>query len=100
MLHSGPRCTHWKDGGLESPIPPVLSIGGGAKLVGVTTDWTSEPLKSSWQVSDDTNCKERHDEHLKAQDTPVCVFVCELCLFTTTVRTQITTDIVGTKNFL
>lgn len=50
--------THWKDGGLESPMPPVLSMGGGAKLEGVATEGVSDPLKSGGQASEDTTCRE------------------------------------------
>lgn len=53
--------THWKDGGLESPIPPVLSMGGGARLEGVATESKSDPLKSGWHVSADTTCREEDD---------------------------------------
>ena len=47
LLYLSPSTwTHWKDGGRESPMPPVLSMGGGATLVGVAIDTRSDPPKS------------------------------------------------------
>lgn len=64
--------THWKDGGLESPMPPVLSMGGGARLEGVATEGVSDPLKSGGQASEDTTCREE-DRILETPGQSRCV---------------------------
>lgn len=53
---------YWKEGGLESPMPPVLSAGGGGKgggggegWVDVSTGGTTATGGSAAGVSDDTN---------------------------------------------
>lgn len=54
--------TYWKEGGLESPMPPVLSAGGGGKgggggegWVAVSTGGTTATGGSAAGVSEDTN---------------------------------------------
>lgn len=54
--------TYWKDGGLESPMPPVLSAGGGGRgggggegWVDVSTGGTTATGGSAAGVSEDTN---------------------------------------------
>lgn len=49
------QCTHWKEGGRESPMPPVLSRGGGS------SGWLSvhwDP-PSEWELSARTSCRDR-----------------------------------------
>lgn len=53
---------HWKDGGRESPMPPVLSAGGGGRgggggegCVGVSTGGTTATGGSAAGVSEETN---------------------------------------------
>lgn len=53
---------YWKDGGLESPMPPVLSAGGGGRGGGggegwvvVSTGGTTATGVSAAGVSEDTS---------------------------------------------
>lgn len=51
--------THWKDGGLESPMPLVLSggkggNGGGGGTSSVRDSWAGGTI-SGWGFSDDTS---------------------------------------------
>lgn len=53
---------YWKEGGLESPMPPVLSAGGGGRGGGggegwvvVSTGGTTATGGSAAGVSEDTN---------------------------------------------
>ena len=51
---SGVQVTYWKEGGLESPIPPVRSMEGGSSV------WLSaqtEPA-SEWEPSADTSWRD------------------------------------------
>lgn len=55
-------CAYWKEGGLESPMPPVLSAGGGGRgggggegWAGVSTGGTTATGGSAAGVSEDTN---------------------------------------------
>lgn len=55
---------YWKEGGLESPMPPVLSAGGGGRGGGggegwavVSTGGTTATGGSAAGVSEDTNWK-------------------------------------------
>merc|ERR1719315_823200 len=57
-----PAALGWKDGGLESPMPPVLSAGGGGKGGGggegwvvVSTGGTTATGGSAAGVSEDTS---------------------------------------------
>lgn len=48
---AGVRVTHWKEGGLESPMPPVRSMDGGSSVwLSAQTDPASE-----WDPSADTS---------------------------------------------
>lgn len=48
--------TYWNEGGLESPIPPVLSSGGGSSVwLSVHTD-----IPSVWELSANTSYKHTH----------------------------------------
>lgn len=56
---------YWKEGGLESPMPPVLSAGGGGRGGGggegwavVSTGGTTATGGSAAGASEDTNWKE------------------------------------------
>lgn len=55
---------YWKEGGLESPMPPVLSTGGGGRGGGggegwvvVSTGGTTATGSSAVGESEDTSCK-------------------------------------------
>ena len=49
--------TYWKEGGLESPIPTVLGIGGCISDDADITDcWSSLPVSDTLLVSDVTSC--------------------------------------------
>lgn len=59
------RLAYWKEGGLESPMPPVLSAGGGGRGGGggegwavVSTGGTTATGGSAAGASEDTNWKE------------------------------------------
>lgn len=48
---TGVQVTYWKEGGLESPIPPVRSMEGGSSVwLSAQTDPASE-----WEPSADTS---------------------------------------------
>lgn len=48
--------TYWKEGGLESPIPTVLGIGGWRSDAADMTDcWSSLPVSDTLLVSDVTS---------------------------------------------
>lgn len=51
------QVTYWKEGGLESPIPPVRSMEGGSSV------WLSAQIEpaSEWEPSADTSW--RNDRH-------------------------------------
>lgn len=54
-----PTCSYWNDGGRESPMPPVLSMGGGRSA------WLSvhcEPV-SEWELSARTSCQEKEENY-------------------------------------
>lgn len=58
------RFAYWKEGGLESPMPPVLSAGGGGRGGGggegwavVSTGGTTATGGSAAGASEDTNWK-------------------------------------------
>lgn len=58
----GGKCTYWKEGGLESPMPPVLSAGGGGRGGGggegcgvASTGGTTATGGSAVVASEDTN---------------------------------------------
>jgi hypothetical protein len=58
-LDSRVQWTYWKDGGLESPIPLVLSggkqgNGGGGGTSSVRGSWARGAI-SDWGLSDDTS---------------------------------------------
>lgn len=62
---------YWKEGGLESPMPPVLSAGGGGRGGGggegwvvVSTGGTTATGGSAAGVSEDTNWKKRRKKGL------------------------------------
>lgn len=56
----GFQVTYWKEGGLESPIPPVRSMEGGSSV------WLSaqtEPA-SEWEPSADTSWREKRQNEI------------------------------------
>lgn len=56
----GVQVTYWKEGGLESPIPPVRSTEGGSSV------WLSaqtEPA-SEWEPSADTSWRDETENEL------------------------------------
>lgn len=62
VLSECPCIAHWKEGGLESPMPPVLSAGGGGRGGGGGEGWaagstggTTATGGSTAGVSEDTN---------------------------------------------
>lgn len=64
---------YWKEGGLESPIPPVLSAGGGGKGGGggegwvvVSTGGTTATGGSATAVSEETNWEEGEAKQFRA----------------------------------
>lgn len=59
---------YWKEGGLESPMPPVLSTGGGGSGGGggegwivVSTGATTATGGSAAGASEDTNWRKKED---------------------------------------
>lgn len=66
---------YWKEGGLESPMPPVLSAGGGGRGGGggegwvvVSTGGTTATGGSAVGVSEDTNWKKKEKTKMKRQE--------------------------------
>lgn len=63
---------YWKEGGLESPMPPVLSAGGGGSgggggegWDGVSTGGTTATGGSAAGVSEETNCKKKRNREIE-----------------------------------
>lgn len=56
----GFHSTHWKEGGLESPIPTVLGIGGcKSEPADITDCWSSLPVSETLLVSEVTSCNKK-----------------------------------------